>query len=122
MASNNIEQRVYDWLAEVGDRIGADRVGSLLGGAAVGMARTRATLDKNLDLLLAMANIPSRGDYRRMQAKLDALQGSVISLSRTVEQLRDVISATDGRPGKPHPRTRGTPANGRTARAAPRRR
>jgi hypothetical protein len=121
MANNNFEQRVYDWLAEVGDRIGAERVGNLLGGAAVGMARTKATLDKNLDMLLAMANIPSRGDYRRMQAKLDALQGSVISLSRTVEQLREVIAGGDARPGK-HPRARGASSNGRTGRAAPRRR
>ena len=106
MANNNFEQRVYDWLVDVGDRIGADRVGNFLGGAAVGVARTKATLDKNLDALLAIANIPSRGDYRRMQAKLDALQGSVISLSRTVEQLRDVIAGGDGRSGKHRPRTR----------------
>ena len=54
----------------------------------------KATLDKNLDALLAMANIPSRADYQKMQAKLDSLQGSVMSLSRTVEKLRETL--TDG--------------------------
>jgi hypothetical protein len=122
MANNNFEQRVYDWLVDVGDRIGADRVGNLLGGAAVGVARTKATLDRNLDALLAIANIPSRRDYRRMQAKLDALQGSVISLSRTVEQLREFIAGGEARPGKHQSRSRGSSSNGRTGRAAPRRR
>jgi len=88
----NIEKKVYDWITDVSDRIGADKVGNILGGAVVGMARTKATLDKNLDTLLAMANIPSRGDYQKMKKKLDSLQGSVMSLSRTVEQLRDDIA------------------------------
>ncbi len=97
MATDNIEKKFYEWVSDVSDRIGADRVGSILGGAVVGVARTKATFDKNFDALLQMANIPSRGDYQRMQDKLDSLQGSVISLSRTVEQLRDAIANGSGK-------------------------
>lgn len=103
----NIEKKVVDWISDVSDRIGADRVGNILGGAVVGVARTKATLDKNLDSILAMANIPSRGDYQKMQKKLDSLQGSVMSLSRTVEQLRDAI-ANGKRSGAPKTATKRT--------------
>jgi hypothetical protein len=109
MSKDGIEKKVYGWVAEVGDRVGADRLGNLFGGALVGVAKTKATLDKNLDALLAVANIPSRGDYRRMQSKLDSLQGSVMSLSRTVEQLRAALANGSGN-GKSAPKAkRGRP-------------
>ena len=37
--ADNLEKRVYDWIADVSDRLGADRVGNILGGAMVGAAR-----------------------------------------------------------------------------------
>ena len=91
MSKDTIEQKVYGWVADVGDRVGAERLSGILGSALVGVARTKAHLDKNVDALLSVANIPSRTDYRRMQRKLDSLQGSVMSLSRTVEQLRAAL-------------------------------
>lgn len=80
-----------EWVTELTERLGAERVSELLGTAAVGMARTKATIDKNLDAVLALANIPSRADYQKVQAKLDSLQGSIMSLSRTVEELRESL-------------------------------
>ena len=94
------ENRLYDWISDMTDKIGAERVADILGTAAVGVARTKATFDKNFDAVLALANIPSRGDYQKMQAKLDSLQGSVMSLSRTVENLREQLETAKA------PRTR----------------
>ncbi len=85
------DRGLSDWLTELTDRIGADKVGELLGSAVTGVARTKATIDKNLDAVLAMANIPSRADYQKVQSKLDSLQGSIMSLSRTVEELRETL-------------------------------
>jgi len=126
MSREGIEKKVYGWVADVGDRVGADRLGNLFGGALTGVAKTKATLDKNLDALLAVANIPSRGDYRRMQSKLESLHGSVMSLSRTVEQLRAALangsangkSAAKAKPGRPARSTTKAKAKSRTSAAA----
>jgi TolA-binding protein len=100
MRKDTIEQKVYGWVTDVGDRVGAERISGILGSALVGVARTKARLDKNVDALLSVANIPSRADYRRMQSKLDSLQGSVMSLSRTVEQLRAALEQNGSRKRK----------------------
>jgi len=98
----DVEKKVYEWLAEVGDRIGAERVSQFLEGAIVGAARTKEAVDKNVDSLLAIANIPSRREYDRMRVKLDALQGSVMNLTRTVDRLRDRLAMSNGHaPAKP---------------------
>jgi hypothetical protein len=85
----DVEKRLYEFLGEVGDRIGAERVQNILETAITGAARTKKAVDKNVESLLSIANIPSRREYDRMRIKLDALQGSVVSLSRSVEELRD---------------------------------
>jgi len=126
MSKQGIDKKVYGWVAEVGDRVGADRLGNLFGGALVGVAKTKATLDKNVDALLAVANIPSRRDYRRMQSKLESLQGSVMSLSRTVEQLRAALANGSGngkpaakrKPGRPAGATSKAKAKSRVTAAA----
>jgi len=107
MGKDTIEHKVYGWVADVGDRVGAERISGLLGSALVGVARTKARLDKNVDALLAVANIPSRADYRKMQNKLDSLQGSVMSLSRTVEQLRAALAKNGA--GSAHSAARSRP-------------
>ena len=80
-----------DWISELTDRFGAERVAEMFGTAVGGVAKTKATIDKNLEAVLALANIPSRADYQKVQAKLDSLQGSIMSLSRTVEELRESL-------------------------------
>ena len=57
--------------------------GELIAGAA----KTKASLDRNIDGLLSMANIPPRAEYRRIETKIDSLQASVLSLSRKLERL-----------------------------------
>ena len=93
-----VEKKLQDLLSQVTRTVGADRVASVLGGAVVGASRTKATIDRNIDALMAMANLPTRGDYQRLQTKLDSLQGSIMNLTRAVEELRGVVA--DGRGGR----------------------
>lgn len=85
----DVEKKVFQLLSDLGDRVGAERVQQFLEGAVTSAARTKKAVDKNVETLLAMANIPSRRDYDRVRSKLDALQASVVSLNRTVDDLRD---------------------------------
>ncbi|TFH21744.1 MAG: hypothetical protein E4H03_09940 [Myxococcales bacterium] len=91
--TDKAEKGITDWITDLTDRFGAERVSEMFGTAAVGVARTKATIDKNLDAVLALANIPSRSDYQKVQAKLDSLQGSIMSLSRMVEELREALES-----------------------------
>jgi len=92
----DVEKKFYEFLSELGERTGADRVQQLVESAFTGAARTKKVVDKNVETLLAMANIPSRRDYDRMRAKLDALQGTIVHLNRTVEELRARLGDTSG--------------------------
>jgi hypothetical protein len=84
----DVEKKIYEMLSEVGDRLGAERLQQIVEGALSGAARTKEAVDKNFGALLSLANIPSRREYDRMRVKLDALQGSVMNLTRMVEDLR----------------------------------
>ncbi|RMF19637.1 MAG: hypothetical protein D6760_12940 [Deltaproteobacteria bacterium] len=95
-----VEKKLQDLLSQVTHTVGADRVANVLGGAMVGAARTKATIDRNIDALMAMANLPTRSDYQRLQTKLDSLQGSIVNLTRAVEQLRTVVADGRGTRGK----------------------
>jgi hypothetical protein len=48
---------------------------------------TKGRVDKNMQALLAMLNLPSRADYARLQSKLEALQGSLVNLNLKVDRL-----------------------------------
>ena len=92
----DVEKRFYDFLSEIGDRVGTERVQQFVEGAITGAVRTKKAVDKNVESFLSLANIPSRRDYDRMRAKLDALQGSVMNLSRAVEDLHDRLLTRNG--------------------------
>ena len=102
-----VERKLQNLFSQVTQTVGADRVANLLGGEMRGAARTKATTDKNHDALMAMANLPSRGHYQRLQTKIDSLQGSVRNLTRAVEELRGSLS------------NGGANARGRSKKAAP---
>jgi hypothetical protein len=104
----DVEKRFYEFLSEVGEKIGAERIEQFVENALTGAARTKKAVDKNVETLLSLANIPSRRDYDRMRAKLDALQGSIINLTRTVDDLRDRLASANGSPrrGKRRPTVR----------------
>ena len=95
-SAEGLDKKLYSWVSEVGERFGADRVNELLGATLVSAVKTKATVDKNIDNLLAMANIPSRADYHKMQRRLDSLQGSVMSLTRKIDALANSVGGGKG--------------------------
>lgn len=97
-----LERLVLRWMTDMGERLGAERVGDALTGALAGVAKTRAAMDRNVASLLSLASTPSRREYARMQARVDALQTSVAGLSRRLDML---ARALDNGPS-PSPRTK----------------
>jgi hypothetical protein len=54
---------------------------------------TKGRVDRNIETVLGLLNLPSRGDLRRLQTKLDVLQGTLTNLSMKVDRLLDARTA-----------------------------
>lgn len=96
--AEGLEKMVPEWMSQLGDRIGADRMLDAVSGAVAGVARTRRSVDRNVSALMSMANIPSRGEYERVHARLNAVQNSIRNLSRRLDDLNRQIADGQGTP------------------------
>ena len=60
-----------------------DRFGKTVGRAA----DAKRQIDRNMQLLLSLLNMPSRADYSRLLAKIETLQGSLVNLNMKVDRV-----------------------------------
>jgi len=108
-----LDQYVLRWMSDMRGRIGSERVGDALSGAILGVARTKAVVDRNVASLLALANIPSRAEYQRMVTRVDVLQNRIIDLQRRLDAITLDLTGGNGRK-----RRRKAPARSGTGKAA----
>ncbi len=50
-------------------------------------ARTKGQVDRNMQMLLGMLNVPSKADYNRLLSKIESLQGSLVNLNIKLDRL-----------------------------------
>jgi hypothetical protein len=92
------EQTAEQLLEEVfGNRKVTDGVAKTIRRAA----QTKGRLDRNMQTLLALLNVPSRADYNKLLTKIEALQGSLINLNMKLDRL---LAASASRPKPPRKR------------------
>ncbi|TMA52954.1 MAG: hypothetical protein E6J71_16315 [Deltaproteobacteria bacterium] len=48
---------------------------------------TKGRVDRNMQMLLAFFNLPSRTDVNRLLTKIEAIQGSLVNLNLKVDRL-----------------------------------
>ncbi len=48
---------------------------------------TKGRVDRNIQTVLALLNVPSRADLNRLVTKLEALQGALVNLNLKVDRL-----------------------------------
>ena len=89
---DNLLHRLY----EQGERAVGQALEDLLGrsGVAQGItkvaeraAKTKGRVDKNVETMLHLLNLPSRADYHRLLVKIEHLQGSLVNLSMKLDRL-----------------------------------
>ena len=57
-------------------------------GKTVGRAAdAKKRVDRNIQTLLSLLNLPSRGDYDRLLTKIEALQGSMVNLNIKLDRM-----------------------------------
>lgn len=60
-----------------------DRFGKTVGRAA----EAKRSVDKNIQTVLSLLNLPSRADYQRLSTKIEALQGSLVNVNMKLDRL-----------------------------------
>jgi hypothetical protein len=51
------------------------------------VAATKGKVDRNVDTLLGLFNLPSKSDYNKLLAKVEAVQGSLVNLNIKLDRL-----------------------------------
>lgn len=50
-------------------------------------AATKGKIDRNMSALLGIFNIPSKGDYTALLAKVEAIQGSLVNIHMKLDRI-----------------------------------
>jgi hypothetical protein len=95
-AKTTEDSTVLQWLYDRGE----ERVGQVLQdvlgspGLADGLAKiahraakTKGQVDKNVETVLHLMNLPSRADYHKLLVKIEHLQGSLVNLNMKLDRL-----------------------------------
>jgi hypothetical protein len=110
---NNVPS--LQWLLERGEEAVGQILGDLLGRPGVsdglakmakGAAHTKGRVDKNVETLLHLLNLPSRADYQKLLVKIEHLQGSLVNLNMKLDR-----ALNQQHERKPHPRPTKPPEN-----------
>jgi hypothetical protein len=78
------EEVVGVFLEELGRN---PRVREQLGKTVERAVDAKRRVDKTAQTVLSALNVPSRADYNRLLAKIEALQGSIVNLSMKLDRL-----------------------------------
>ena len=95
---------VLHWLYERGEETVGHVLQDVLGrpGVTDGLAKmfqraakTKGQVDKNVETVLHLMNLPSRADYHKLLVKIEHLQGSLVNLNMKLDRL---VAAAQERP------------------------
>jgi polyhydroxyalkanoate synthesis regulator phasin len=48
---------------------------------------TKGTVDRNMQTILSLLNLPSKADYKKLATKVEALQGSLVNLNIKLDRI-----------------------------------
>lgn len=100
---------VLQWLVERGEQTAGQVLDDLFRNRAFTdgvtktirrAAQTKGQIDRNMQTLLSLLNLPSRADYHKLQTKIEALQGSILNLNMKLDRL---LAATAPKPARKVP-------------------
>ena len=90
------EQTIFDKLYEAGEEgmarfakeaLSYPTVSEFVKHALRNASSTKGKIDKSMDTVLALLNLPSKEDYNRLLAKVETVQGSLVNLNIKLDRL-----------------------------------
>lgn len=55
--------------------------------------QTKNAIDRNLQTVLGLLNLPSKADVRKLRTKLDVIQGSLAALHEKLDRMQEAPAA-----------------------------
>src|SRR6185295_3112989 len=95
-AKTTENSNVLQWLYERGEETVGQVLQEVIGrpGVVDGLAKmfqraakTKGQVDKNVETVLHLMNLPSRADYHKLLVKIEHLQGSLVNLNMKIDRL-----------------------------------
>jgi polyhydroxyalkanoate synthesis regulator phasin len=71
------------------------RFAEALGKAVQTALETKGRVDRNIQTVLSLLNLPSKSDYRKLATKIEALQGSLVNLNLKLDR---ILAAQQAKP------------------------
>lgn len=90
------ERNVFERIREMGeeqlnrvleDMTSSPRFADIVGKTLQQAMATKGTVDRNMQTILDLLNLPSKADYKKLTAKVEALQGSLINLNLKLDRV-----------------------------------
>lgn len=78
------EERMNKLLEEL---MSNPRFAEALGKAVQTALETKGRVDRNMQTVLSILNLPSKSDYRKLATKIEALQGSLVNLNIKLDRI-----------------------------------
>ncbi|MGH7857530.1 MAG: hypothetical protein ACREQY_09380 [Candidatus Binatia bacterium] len=101
------EDRVNQFTEEL---LSSPRFAEVLGTTLHKAMETKGRVDRNMQTVLSLLNLPSKADYKKLSTKIEALQGSLVNLNIKLDR----ILATQAKPAAKAAR-RARPSRARAA-------
>lgn len=103
------EQTIFDKLYEASEEgmarfakeaLSHPAVSGFMKQALRNASATKGKIDKSMDTLLALLNLPSKEDYNRLLTKVETLQGSLVNLNIKLDRLLAAQSKSKKNPSR----------------------
>ena len=110
------DRNVFQRLREMGEEqvnrvleelMSSPRFADILGKTIQQAMATKGSMDRNMQTILSLLNLPSKADYKKLATKIEALQGSLVNLNIKLDRMLAQQQAkpdSGGAKAKPRPR------------------
>ena len=105
MASREDDRSIFQRLIELGEGqvkglleevMSSPRFAEVAGKTLQQAMATKGKVDRNMQTILGLLNLPSKADYKKLSTKIEALQGSLVNLNIKLDR---IIAQQNGKGG-----------------------
>ena len=111
------DRNVFQRLREMGEEqlnrvleelMSSPRFTDILGKTVQQAMATKGSMDRNMQTILSLFNLPSKADYKKLATKIEALQGSLVNLNIKLDRIlaQQQQSAPRAKPEPPRPKVK----------------
>jgi polyhydroxyalkanoate synthesis regulator phasin len=112
MATTRDDRNLFQRLREMGEEqlnrvleelMSSPRFTDVLGKTLQQALATKGTVDRNMQTILSLLNLPSKADYKKLATKIEALQGSLVNLNIKLDRILAQQQHKPKQPPRPKP-------------------